>query len=114
MPCRDYGSDDYYPNQSTVFLLKKKVDSLARIACKAMYELEKSPTALKSVLSDSEVSDWWKVHKEEDRKERLAQLKRELKAKETEALKKKAYAKLTEEERIAFGLIKKQVSNSKR
>lgn len=111
MPCRDYGSDDYFYEKNayaTSAILKDKADMLARIACKAMYELEKSPEALKFVLSDPEVSEWWKVHKEEDRKARLAQLKQELKKKEQDELIKKAYAKLTEEERIAFGLIKKE------
>lgn len=112
MPCRDYGSDDYSFERSLArraneTLFKERADMLARIACKAMYELEKDPAKFDSLMKDEELNKWWTVHREQDRKNQLARMKEELKKKEQSELKKRAYAKLTEEERQVLGLTKK-------
>lgn len=114
MPCRDYDSDNDYQERVLrrnldTMILKDRADMLARIACKAMYELEKEPAKFDLLMKDEEVNKWWTVHREQDRKHQLARMKEELKKKEQAEIKKRAYAKLTEEERRAFGLTKKSM-----
>jgi len=62
MPCRDYRDDD--DNREN----RKRRDMLARIACKAMTELEKQGTAEFLLISDEEVREWWTQHKIDDAK----------------------------------------------
>ena len=62
MPCRDYRDDE-----DTVSNRKQR-DMLARIACKAMAELEKQGTAEFLLISDAEVREWWTQHKIDDAK----------------------------------------------
>ena len=60
MPCRDYRDDeDRASNRS-------QRDMLARIACKAMYELERQGVADFLLLQDDEVREWWTQHKLDD------------------------------------------------
>lgn len=121
MPCRDYGSDDYGFSDRQLEILKRKADEmilkdradmLARIACRALEAIEAGGGTYshlhETVMRDKETADWWVKHKEEDKKQRLIRLKEELKKKEQDELKKRAYAKLTEEERQLFGLNKKK------
>lgn len=121
MPCRDYGSDDYsfserqlgiLKRQAEEKILKERADMLARIACRALEAIEAGGSTysylLATVMRDKETADWWVKHKEEDIKQSLIRLKKELKKKEQDELKKRAYAKLTEEERQLFGLSKKE------
>lgn len=97
MPCRDYESD----NESwELAQLKKQADRLARIACKALTELENNGVVEAILLRDDEVATWWGQHKEADRK---AEEERKRKAEEARA-KKAALAKLTPEERRLLGI----------
>ena len=76
---------------------KARLDKLARIACKALTELEKFSLAYDRLIStDDEVATWWKKHKADDaRAKTIAGLK----------IKARALAKLSEEEKLALGLI---------
>ena len=73
---------------------------LARIACKALDELEKNKIEDMLLLRDDEVRTWWKKHKEDDAREqaRLAEVERKKRIKE------EALAKLSTEEREILGL----------
>ena len=60
MPCRDYQADDEARN------IRTQNDRLARIACKAMQELEDQGVADFLLLRDNEVREWWHQHKKDD------------------------------------------------
>lgn len=62
MPCRDYEWDD----QKEIQRQREHVDMLARIACKALAELERQGTADFLLIQDKEVRDWWTRHKAAD------------------------------------------------
>ena len=96
MPCRDYETDYHDDSEE----LKEQCDRLARIACKAMQELEANGIEDMLVLKDDEVRDWWMAHKEADRKEREKREKRERR----ERVKAEALAKLSKEERDVLGI----------
>lgn len=69
MPCRDY--EDIYNNDSLneeIVVLQDQNDRLARIACKAMTELEESGKADFLLIKDEEVREWWARHKIADAK----------------------------------------------
>ena len=104
MPCRDYESDRYSsPTDSWQYQeMKNRADLLARIACKAMTELENNKIEDLLLLRDDEVREWWAKHKEADRK---AQEKEERKQ-ERLRLRRAALRKLTAEEKVALGLKK--------
>lgn len=101
MPCMSYdnswdrGSDDRKIKE-----LKKQADMLARIACKALTELEKNEIEDVLLLRDDEVRTWWKKHKEDDAREqaRLAEVERK------KLIKEEALKKLSTEEREILGL----------
>ena len=75
---------------------KARLDKLARIACKALTELENNSLADNLLSTDDEVATWWKKHKADDA---LAKTIAGLK------IKARALAKLSEEEKLALGLI---------
>jgi hypothetical protein len=104
MPCRDYASDSYSsPTDSWQYRdLKDRADMLARIACKAMTELENNKIEDLLLLRDDEVRDWWAKHKEADRKAR----EKEERKQERLRLRRAALRKLTAEEKVALGLKK--------
>ncbi len=104
MPCRDYESDSYSsPTDSWQYRdLKERADMLARIACKAMTELEDNRIEDLLLLRDDEVREWWAKHKEADRKAR----EKEQRKQERIRLRRAALRKLSEEEKIALGLKK--------
>ena len=104
MPCRDYESDSYSsPTDSWQYRdLKERADMLARIACKAMTELENNNIEDLLLLRDDEVRTWWAKHKEADRKAR----EKEQRKQERIRLRRAALRKLSEEEKIALGLKK--------
>lgn len=104
MPCRDYESDSYSsPTDSWQYRdLKERADMLARIACKAMTELENNKIEDLLLLRDDEVRTWWAAHKEADRKAR----EKEQRKQERLLLRRAALSKLNEEEKIALGLKK--------
>ena len=106
MPCRDYPSDSYSdPADSWQYRelkLKARADMLARIACKAMTELESNSIEDLLLLKDDEVRTWWAAHKEADRKAR----EKEERKKQHLKLRRSALKKLSEEEKIALGLKK--------
>ncbi len=103
MPCRDYESDDVSPTDSWQYRdLKERADMLARIACKAMTELEDNRIEDLLLLRDDEVREWWAKHKEADRKAR----EKEQRKQERIRLRRAALRKLSEEEKIALGLKK--------
>lgn len=95
MPCRDGGPIDTYENPTT----RRRLDLATRVACEALRSLDKNRLNGSSSLS-KEARDWWAAHQEEDRRrERQEQQQRE-----REALRRKARAKLTPEERKALGI----------
>jgi len=104
MPCRDYESDSYSsPTDSWQYRdLKERADMLARIACKAMTELENNRIEDLLLLRDDEVREWWAKHKEADRKAR----EKEQRKQERIRLRRAALRKLSEEEKIPLGLKK--------
>ena len=104
MPCRDYASDSYSsPTDSWQYRdLKDRADLLARIACKAMTELENNKIEDMLLLRDDEVREWWAKHKEADRKAR----EKEQRKQERLRLRRAALRKLTAEEKVALGLKK--------
>ena len=104
MPCRDYESDSYSsPTDSWQYRdLKERADMLARIACKAMTELENNKIEDLLLLRDDEVREWWAKHKEADRKAR----EKEQRKQERIRLRRAALRKLSEEEKVALGLKK--------
>lgn len=64
MPCRDYNEID-----EQVFARQQR-DKLARIACKALTELEDQGVADFLLLKDDEVREWWEQHKIDDARAR--------------------------------------------
>jgi hypothetical protein len=108
MPCQSYGDDWTRENDSGRKLkaLKKEADMLARIACKALNELEANGIEDLLLLKDDEVRAWWKKHKEDDAREqaRVAELERKKRVRE------EALAKLSSEERELLGIETKKRS----
>ena len=103
MPCQSYDSSwDHGSDERRIRELKKQADMLARIACKALAELENNNIEDMLLLKDDEVRTWWAKHKEDDRKAKEAREARERR----EAKKKAALAKLSEEEKSLLGLSK--------
>ena len=104
MPCRSYDDDwrssDF--DDDKIRKLKEQADKLARIACKAMTELENNKIEDLLLLRDDEVREWWAKHKEADRKAR----EKEQRKQERIRLRRAALRKLSEEEKIALGLKK--------
>jgi len=102
MPCQSYDSswDSGDDDRRKIRELKKQADMLARIACKALTELENNEIEDMLLLRDDEVRTWWKQHKEDDAREqaRLAEVERKARIKE------EALAKLSHEERELLGL----------
>lgn len=105
MPCKSY-EDDYRsgsPTDSWQYReLKANNDKLARIACKAMTELESNSIGDFLLLKDDEVRTWWLAHKEADRKAQEARVEKARLAK----VRRDALKKLTDEERKVLGIKK--------
>jgi hypothetical protein len=80
--------------------MKERNDLLARVACRALTELEDNGIADLLLLRDDETREFWIKHKEFDRKRKAAEEKKL----RLEELKKTALAKLTNEEREALGI----------
>lgn len=95
MPCMSY-EPDYTPARDTG---KELRDKLARIACRALAELERIDPNNK-VLKNKETNAWWTQHKIDDAK--AMEAKRQ--AEEAKALRKSALAKLTPEEKQVLKL----------
>jgi hypothetical protein len=105
MPCKSYEDDcrSGSPTDSWQYKeLKANNDKLARIACKALTELENNSIEDLLLLKDDEVRTWWAAHKEADRKAR----EKEERKKQHLKLRRSALKKLSEEEKIALGLKK--------
>ena len=108
MPCQSYDNSwDDGSDQRKIRELKKQADMLARIACKALTELEKNEIEDMLLLRDDEVRLWWKKHKEDDAREqaRLAEIERKKRVKE------EALARLSDEEKELLGLKKPDPKN---
>ena len=104
MPCQSYDNswDSGDDDRRKIRELKKQADMLARIACKALGELENNKIEDMLLLKDDEVREWWLKHKEDDRKAKEAREARERR----EAKKAAALAKLSEEEKELLGIAK--------
>lgn len=103
MPCQSY--DDSWDSGSSerkIRELKKQADMLARIACKALTELEKNEVEDMLLLKDDEVRTWWKKHKEDDAREQA----RKAEAERKERVKAEALASLSDEAKELLGLKK--------
>lgn len=97
MPCMSYDDDPGYNDREW----KRKTDMLARIACKALTQLESTTHGeFDELMQDEEVRTWWNAHKIADSKARAA---REEKAR-LHKLRNEALAKLSKEERIVLGI----------
>lgn len=101
MPCQSY--DTSWANnheEADVRRVKKEADKLARIACRAMEELERNGIEDMLLLQDDETREWWAKHKEADAREkaRVAEIERK------ERVRAEALAKLSHEERELLGL----------
>lgn len=101
MPCQSYDTNwAHDSNDRDVKRLKKEVDKLARIACEALTELEKTGKADFLILKNDELREWWEAHKEADRKEQARLVEEERK----ERIREEALARLSEEEKELLGL----------
>ena len=99
MPCRSY-EDDYAPSFDSTKALR---DKLARIACKAMTELEKiDPT--NKLFKDKEAGPWFTQHKIDDARAKEEERARKEKARKAKEAKAAALAKLTAADKKALGL----------
>jgi len=102
MPCQSYDSswDQHDSDRDKIRELKKQADMLARIACKALTELEDNKIEDLLLLRDDEVRTWWKKHKEDDAREKARVAEKERR----ERIKKEALARLSAEEKELLGL----------
>jgi hypothetical protein len=101
MPCQSYDTQwAETSNDRDIKRLKKEADKLARIACRALQELEDNGIEDMLLLKDDETREWWNKHKEADRKARAIIEERERR----ERVKQEALAKLSEEEREVLGI----------
>jgi hypothetical protein len=100
MPCYDGGGPSYSDNTDELRRMKARIDLLARVACRALTELEDNGIADFLLLRDDETREFWEKHKEFDRK-RKAEEAEKLRLEE---VKKAALAKLTDEEKDALGI----------
>ena len=101
MPCQSYDTNwAETSNDRDVKRLKKEADKLARIACRALEELERNGIEDMLLLKDDETREWWQKHKEADRRARAIIEERE----RLERVKQEALAKLSEEEREVLGI----------
>ena len=108
MPCISYETEWFHESRHrshTEISLKTECDRLARIACKAMTQLEQLDPELKS-FKDTEARKWWANHKKADKARMDKEAKEKAKLEEQEKLRQAALAKLTPEEIEAFGLKK--------
>lgn len=111
MPCRSYETEWVHDisragrKTNEVVALKQECDRLARIACRAITELEKLDPELKN-FKDRESRKWWADHKKADAARIAKEEKEKAKLDAAEKLRKDALAKLTKEEIEAFGLSK--------
>lgn len=97
MPCQSYEDPRDSANEREIR------DRLARIACKALTQLEElgDKGGLEFLLlKDREVADWWREHKEADRQEQEKQRVLE----ERRRIRESALAKLSKEERRVLGI----------
>ena len=103
MPCQSYDNSwDDGGDARKIRELKKQADMLARIACKALTELEKNEVEDMLLLKDDEVRTWWKKHKEDDAREQA----RVAEAERKERVKAEALASLSDEAKELLGLKK--------
>ena len=105
MPCQSYDNSwDDGSDARRIRELKKQADMLARIACKAMTELERNEIEDLLILKDDEVRTWWTKHKEDDAREqaRLAEIERKARVKQ------EALDRLSDEEKEVLGLAPKK------
>jgi len=100
MPCYDGGGPSYIDNSTELRRMKARIDLLARVACRALTELENNGIADFLLLRDDETRKFWEKHKEFDRKRKAEQAEKL----RLEEVKKAALAKLTNEEKAALGI----------
>jgi len=112
MPCVSYDNswDQGNDDRRKIRELKKQADMLARIACKALAELENNKIEDMLLLRDDEVRTWWKKHKEDDAREQA----RVAEAERKKRIKEEALAKLSPEERELLGLAPKATQSKTR
>ena len=107
MPCMDYEGDilpkiGYNAEKE----YKARLDKLARIACKALTELEKFSLAYDRLIStDDEVATWWKKHKADDARAKALAKSIAMDTRIKAQIKQEALAKLSDEEKLVLGLI---------
>jgi hypothetical protein len=94
--------DDYRTIDNTE-TYKKMRDQLARIACKALTELERIDPANK-LFKDKEAGPWFTQHKIDDARAKEAERARRAKIKAEKEAKALALSKLTEADKKALGI----------
>ena len=100
MLCRDAGPDNYWPIECP--RCNERADKLTRVACDLARTIEANMGVIQDTTSalSKETRDWWREHKEADRRREEA----EAKARRIRKVKQEALGKLTPEERKALGL----------
>lgn len=88
MPCRDYPSDDQWEASQQ----RDRADKLARMLCTLCGQLESA--RIWNDYGSTEIHEWWKEHKEQDRKRLAAEAKRQA---EEHDLKMREYKRLKKE-----------------
>ena len=117
MPCLSYETEWVHDlsrasrKTNEVIALKNECDRLARIACKAITQLEQLDPELKT-FKDTESRKWWAAHKKADAARIAKEEKENAKKLEQERLRKEALAKLTPEEIEAIGLNKSKAKKA--
>jgi len=91
MPCRDYIPDEYHHMG-----LRDENDKLTNYLCTMCKAFDSSNMPIPS----NEVAEWWKKHKEEDRKKAEAEAYK----KKLQTDKRNALKKLTKKEKKLLGL----------
>ena len=100
MPCYDGSGPSYSDNTYEMRKMKERNDLLARVACRALTELEDNGIADLLLLRDDETREFWIKHKEFDRKRKAAEAEKL----RLEEVKKAALAKLSDEEKASLGI----------
>ncbi len=103
MPCQSYEDPRDSANEREIR------DKLARIACKALTHIEDANDGglEKLILQDPEIAEWWREHKEADRKAQAIEELKRRKAEEARRIQEernRIKAKLSAEELRILGI----------
>lgn len=101
MPCRSETPEEtIYMQRNDIKKLREDHDKVTRMLCTLCSVLEERYRTVWNNVVSYELRDWWTAHQEVDKKRRAA----EAFAKHQTDVKKRALAKLSDEELAALGL----------